>query len=69
LNLEIHCRDALRSLRKGEGLGFQYGRCRRVGLVTFLQLVKLAYSPETPFTVVERNSCCRPWSRVVDLRS
>jgi predicted RNA-binding protein with PUA-like domain len=62
-NLGIHYRDTLRSLRKGECREFECGRCRRVGLVTLLQLVRLKYPPDTPFVDIERNSYCRRCGR------
>jgi hypothetical protein len=62
-NPGIHHRYTLRSLKKGECLEFECGRCRRFGLVTLLQLVKLKYPPDTPFVVLERNSYCRRCGR------
>jgi hypothetical protein len=48
----------LSSLKKGEVLEFECGRCGRTGLVTLLQLIRRNISLETPIEEVLRKSFC-----------
>jgi hypothetical protein len=49
----------LSSLKKGEVLEFECGRCHRTGLVTLLQLVRRNISLATPIEDLARKSFCK----------
>ena len=53
----------LSSLKKGEVLEFECGRCRRTGLVTLLQLIRRNISMETPIEEILRKSFCQRCGR------
>ena len=58
-NPRIRNWNTLASLRKGEVLEFECGRCHRTGLVTLLQLVKRNISLTTAIDDLARKSFCK----------
>jgi hypothetical protein len=62
-NARIRHWKPLSSLKKGEVLEFECGRCRRTGLVTLLQLVRRNISMETPIEFILQKSFCQRCGR------
>jgi ribosomal protein S27AE len=53
----------LSTLKKGEVLEFECGRCHRTALVTLLQLVRRNVTLETPIEEILRRSFCQRCGR------
>jgi hypothetical protein len=58
-NLRTRNWKPLSSLKKGEVLEFECGRCHRTGLVTLLQLIRRNISLDTPIDELARKSFCK----------
>ncbi|MDQ7248123.1 hypothetical protein [Dongia sedimenti] len=62
-NPRIRNWSPLSSLKKGEVLEFECGRCHRTGLVTLLQLIRRNISLETPIETILQKSFCQRCGR------
>jgi hypothetical protein len=62
-NPRIRNWSPLSSLKKGEVLEFECGRCGRTGLVTPLQIIRRNISLDTPIEAILQKSFCKRCGR------